>query len=258
MMRTASIRRALLGLGVVGLLVGLPAAASAAPKVTVKAAAVPLKGFRGTGDILGAGAALEVELTIRGTESIGGVPSQLTGVNFFTPAGAKLTTAGFVTCTLQILEVKGPEGCPKKSQASPLGSVEASDPIAGETIKEKGTVQAFFAPNKELIFYANAPSPISAQVYVGGQIVPASGPFGYEFTTKVPLVESVPGAPDVSTEAIDIKVGAAYKKHGKTVSYATLPNKCPKGGFPIKAELTFESGETVVAPYKAPCPKRKK
>jgi hypothetical protein len=255
-----SIRRAALGLAVAvaGVLAVSPAVASAAPTVTLKAVPVPLKGFPGTGDILGAGAAVEFEMTIKGTESTGGVPSQLTGVNVYSPAGVKFTTTGFVTCTLKTLELKGPGACPKKSQASPIGSAEASDPIGGELIKEKATLQAFFAPAKELIFYANAPSPISAQVYVGGRLIPASPPYDYEFTTNVPLIESVPEAPDVSTEAIDIKVGAAYKKHGKVVSYITLPSKCPKGGFPLKAELKFESGETVTSLYKAPCPKHKK
>ena len=43
----------------------------------------------------------------------------------------------------------------------------------------------------------------------------------------------------MSTESINIKVGAAYKKGKKTVSYGTLPKKCPKGGFPVKSEMTF-------------------
>jgi len=264
MMRMASTRRALLGLAVAGagVLAILPAVASAAPEVTLKAVPVPLKGVPGSGDILGAPAAVEFEFTIRGKEVTGDAPSQLRGVNVFAPAGVKLHSAGFVTCTLKTLELKGPNesegGCPKKSQASALGSVEASDTIAGEPIKEKGTVQAFFAPNGELIFYANAPSPISAQVYVAGSIHPASGLYAYEFESEIPLVESVPGAAAVSTEAVDLKVGASYKKHGKTVSYITLPNKCPKGGFPLKAEVKFESGEVVEKTYKAPCPKKRK
>jgi hypothetical protein len=260
MMRMASTRRALLGLAVAvaGGLAISPAVASAAPEVTLKAVPVPLPGVHGSGDILGAPAAVEFEFTIRGKEVTGDAPSQLRGVNVFAPAGTKLHSAGFVTCTLSTLELKGPEACPKKSQASSLGSVEASDTIAGEPIKEKGTVQAFFAPNGELIFYANAPSPISAQVYVGGTVHPASGLYAYEFESEIPLVESVPGAAAVSTEAVDLKVGASYKKHGKTVSYITLPNKCPKGGFPLKAEVKFESGEVVEKTYKAPCPKKRK
>jgi len=264
MMRMASTRRALLGLAVAvaGVLAVSPAVASATPTVTLKAVPIPLKGFPGTGDILGAAAAVEFEFTIRGTEVTGDAPSQLRGVNVYAPTGTKLNTKGFVTCTLETLEKKGPVesegGCSKRSQASALGSVEASDTIAGEPIKEKGTVQAFFAPKGELIFYANAPSPISAQVYVGGTIHPASPPYAYEFESSIPLVESVPEAAAVSTEAVDIKVGAAYKKNGKVHSYITLPSKCPKGGLPLKSEMKFESGETVTTLYKAPCPKHKK
>ncbi len=261
MMRMASTRKALLGLAIaaIGVLGGVNAvAASAAPTVTLKAVPVPIKGIPGSGDILGAPAAVEFEFTIRGKEVTNDSPSQLRGVNVWAPKGVKLTTSGFVTCTLQTLELKGPEACPKKSQASPVGSVEASDTIAGEAIKEKGTVQAFFAPKGELIFYANAPSPISAQVYVGGTIHPASGLYAYEFESEIPLVESVPGAAAVSTEAVTLKVGAAFKKGKKITSYITLPNKCPKGGFPLKAEMKFESGETVVTEYHAPCPKKKR
>ena len=61
----------------------------------------------------------------------------------------------------------------------------------------------------------------------------------------VKLVDSVPGAPPVSTESINIKIGAAYKQGKKTIYYGTVPKKCPKGGFPVKVELTFATGETV-------------
>jgi len=258
MMRRASICKALLGLAAIGLLAGLPGAASAAPVVTLKVTPIPIPGFAGTGDILGAGTAVQAEYTISGTESTGGVPSQLRGVTFFSPAGVKLHPQGFTTCSLSTLEAKGPEGCPKKSQASAKGIAGVVDVIGGEPIKENATLQAFFAPNGVLAFYANAASPISAQIIVPGRFMTAAPPFGPELVTEVPIVESVPGAPAVSTTSINIKVGSAYRKHGKTISYITLPSKCPKGGFPVKSELKFESGETVTVPYKAPCPKHKK
>ena len=89
MMRMASTRRALLGLAVAvaGVLAISPAVASAAPKVTLKAVPVPLKGVPGSGDILGAPAAVEFEFTIRGTEVTGDAPSQLRGVNVWAPDG---------------------------------------------------------------------------------------------------------------------------------------------------------------------------
>jgi hypothetical protein len=252
-MRRASTCLALLGLAVLG----LSSVASAAPQITLVAKAVPIPGFPGTGNILGAGAAVEAKYTIKGTESTGGVPSQITHVNFYLPAGTKLHPQGFVTCLPSTLENIGPSGCPKKSQASPVGSAGVVDPIGGELVKENATLQAFFAPGGGLQFYANAASPISAQLLVAsGHYINSSAPYGPELTTEVQLVQSVPGAPPVSTESINIKVGAAYKQGKKTISYGSLPKKCPKGGFPVKSEIGFASGETVTAEYKAPCPKK--
>jgi hypothetical protein len=253
LMRRASTCLALLGLAVLG----LPAVASAAPTLTLQAKAVPIPGFPGTGNFLGAGAAVEFKYTIKGTESTGGVPSQITGVSVYSPAGTKINQAGFVTCAPATLENIGPSGCPKKSQASPVGTAGVVDPIGGELIKENATLQAFFAPEGGLEFYADAASPISAQLLVAkGGFGSASPPFGLKFSSTVQLVDSVPGAPPVSTESINIKVGAAYKKGKKTMSYITIPKKCPKGGFPVKSEITFASGEMSTAEYKIPCPKK--
>jgi len=252
-MRRASTCLALLGLAVLG----APAAATAAPVVTLVAKAVPIPGFPGTGNYYGKGAAVEYKITIKGTEAIGGVPSQLTEVKTYLPAGTKLHPQGFVTCKPETLENVGPSGCPKKSQASPVGSAGVVEPIGGELVRENATVQAFFAPGGALQFYSNAAAPISAQLIVStGHFITASAPYGPEFVGPVKLVDTVPGAPPVSTESINIKVGAAYKQGKKTIYYGTMPTKCPKGGFPLKAELTFNSGETVTTTYKAACPKK--
>ena len=254
-MRRASTCLALLGCLAA---LGLPAAASAAPVVTLVAKAVPLAGFPHTGNILGAGAAVEFKITIKGTESTGGVPSQLTGVKTWLPAGAKLHPQGFVTCSPATLENVGPSGCPKKSQASPVGTAGVVDPIGGELVKENATLQAFFAPGGGLQFYTNAASPISAQLIASsGKYVNSAPPYGPEFIGDIKLIESVPGAPPVSTESITIKVGAAYKQGKKTVYYGTLPKTCPKAGFPVKLEFTFNSGESAKAEYKAKCPPKK-
>jgi hypothetical protein len=252
-MRRASTCLALLGLAVLG----IPAAATAAPVVTLVGHPVPIPGYPGTGNILGAGAAVEYKITIKGTEAIGGVPSQITEVKSYLPAGTKLHPQGFVTCAPATLENIGPSGCPKKSQASPVGTAAVVDPIGGELVKENATLQAFFAPGGQIQFYTNAAAPISAQLVVAtGKFITAAAPFGPEFVSPVQLVDSVPGAPPVSTESINIKVGAAYKQGKKTIYYGTVPKKCPKGGFPGKVELTFATGETATATYKSPCPKK--
>jgi len=254
-MRRASTCLALLGLAVLG----LPAAASAAPTVTLVAKAVPIKGFPGTGNIYGAGAAVEAHFTIKGTEGIGGVPSPLTHVNFYLPYGAKVHAGGFVTCPPATLENVGPKGCPKKSQASPLGSANVAQKIGAETVREPATIQAFFAPGGGLQFYTNAEAPISAQLIAStGHYINSRKPYGPELDSEVRLITTLPEAPPVSTESINLVVGAAYKQGKKTVYYGTVPKKgqCPKGGFPLKSEMTFQTGETVTNTYKAPCPKK--
>ncbi len=266
MMRNASKLGAMLGLGLVSLLASLPAGASATPVVSFKAAAVPIPvnlskangpTYPGTGDILGAPAALETEFKISGTE-YGGSPSPLTGVKVFAPAGLMLHTQGFGTCTEAILKEKGAEGCPKKSFASPLGEANGTVSFGASRVHERLTVQGFFAPGGGFLFYAVGDTPASIELISKGVLSNSSGPYGKVVNAEVPLVESVPGALDGSAEQIKVKVGAAYKKGKKLISYGYVPKTCPKGGFPLKAELTFLSGETVPVEYKAPCPKHKK
>jgi len=255
--RIQNLRAATICLTVAGLLaLALPVAAIARPTVRLVAKAVPIPGFKGTGNFLGHGAAVEAKFTISGNESTGGVVSQITHLNFYLPAGTKLHRQGFVTCAPTTLENIGPSGCPKKSQASPIGSAGVVDPIGGELVKENATLQAFFAPDGGLQFYANAASPISAQLLVAkGHYIGAAKPYGLELSSEVALVDSVPGAPPVSTESINIKVGSAYRHGKKVISYGTMPTSCPKEGFPVKAEITFATGETVPVEYRAPCPK---
>jgi hypothetical protein len=125
-------------------------------------------------------------------------------------------------------------------------------------VHERLTVQGFFAPGGGFLFYAVGDTPASIELISKGVLSNSSGPYGKVFNAEVPLVESVPGALDGSAEQIKVKVGAAYKKGKKLISYGYVPKTCPKGGFPLKAELTFLSGETVPVEYKAPCPKHKK
>jgi hypothetical protein len=259
LMRRASTCLALFGCVVVGLL-GVCGGAGAVPSVKLRVKPVPIAGFPHTGDILGAGAAVEAEYQISGTE-YGGFPPPLIGVNFYSPAGVKLSTKGFVTCSAATLEQKGAGACSKKSVASPKGEVNGVVAFGGERVHEAVSVQAFFSPGGGLVFNAEGNSPVALQIVSKGNFTTAPPPFGPLLKTEVPLVSTVPGAPYASVESIKIKVGAAYKKGGKVVSYITLPKKCKKGGEPVKSELLYAATETQPAvtattSYTVPCPKK--
>jgi hypothetical protein len=238
-------------LALVGL--ALAASASAAPKVTFKAVPLPIPGFRGTGNFLGAGAEVEAQVTISGTE-YGGYPSPVTKAVFYAPAGVKITTRGFPTCAASALEADGPAGCPSGSRSGPKGEGLGVVSFGESRVNEKVSIQGFFSPDGGLTFYVQGNTPTLLEVLEMGHWVTAQAPFGPELVVDVPLVESVPGADDASILSFDVKVGAAYRQGKKTVSYITLSKRCPKGGFPVKMELTFMSGETVPVAYKEPCP----
>jgi hypothetical protein len=255
MMRRASTYLALLGLAVLG----LPATASAVPAVTFKPTVIPIPHFKGTGNFLGTGAGVQAVFTINGTESTGGVPSQLRKVVVDLPTGTKINPKGFSKCDASTLEASGPEGCPKASVASPIGNARVEAPIGGTTVGVTGTLQAFLSPNGGLNFYANSSAPISAQIISVGTFVTQEPGYGPKLEVLVPAIPTVPGAPNASIININVKVGAGLKKGKKVVYYGTLPSKCSKSaGLKWKTELTFESGETATAFAKTVCPKKKK
>jgi hypothetical protein len=234
----------------------LATTALATPKVTFQTTPVPIPGFPGTGDILGAGAAVEVQVRIVGTE-YGGFPSPLIGMTIYAPSGVDVNTKGFGSCAPAVLESDGPSGCPKSSRAGPTGEGLGVVSFGGERVNEKVSLQSFFAPMGGLTFYAVGRTPTVFEILEKGYWSMASAPYGPELTVELPLVETVPGADDASILSFKVQVGAAYRRDRKTVSYITLPRRCPKGGAPLKAELKFMSGETVTIAYRQPCPKHR-
>jgi len=257
----------------------LPAQASAeeipAPTLTVKAAAVPIPGFPGTGNFYGKGADVEATAEISGS-GYGATPQNPSGsvppvsaVNVYLPKGVKLHPSGFGACSEATLQNIGPSGCPKSSVASPIGSVLGEVTFGSERVPEEASLQGFFGPAGSILFYAQGTTPVALEVVSVGHFVRSSGKYSWELKTLVPPVATVPGAPLASVSKIHIKTGAAYRKHGKVIPYGTVPKKgeCPKGGFYGKTEVTFggtyggarEFGipaKTVTNVIRVPCPKR--
>jgi len=258
-MRTASI----CGLLLMAATLLLGAAAVAAPEVRLRVEPVPIAGFPHTGYILGDGAALQAQYTITGSE-YGGFPPPLIGVSFYLPSGTKLHPAGFPTCPKAVLEAsgQGPKACPKGSAAGPVGRVLGVVAFGKEQVPEEATLEPFYAPGGGLEFFTAGHSPVSLEILSSGHYVNVnSGGFGQKLVSQIPLVETVPGAPDASVERISVKVGSAIRVHGKPVYYGMLPTTCPKDGFTVRSELTFAglaglAQRTVTVTYKAPCPRK--
>jgi hypothetical protein len=229
------------------------------PTVKFKAEAVPIPGFPHTGNILGAGAALQVHYTIAGSE-YGGFPAPLVGVNFYTPAGTEIHPRAFASCPPARLQNIGPGACPRRSRLTIAGTALGIVSFGDERVQERASIQAFLAPGGTMEFYTQGSSPVSLEFLAPSHVAPAPAPYAQKFVTAVPLIETVPGAPDASTLSVDVKVGAAYRKRGRPIYYGTVPKRCPRGGFPLRSELLFAgigglAPQTVRVATKAPCPR---
>jgi hypothetical protein len=255
--------------------------ASAAARIAVfKARAVPIPRPGGgswphTGNCLGCGAAVEAEYVFEGSgyggtaeNPAGGIPP-ISQINFYLPAGATLHPQGFGACSEATLKNFGPVSCPRNSFASPVGNVLGEVTFGETRVPEQAELRAFFAPRGGLLFYTAGHSPVALEIVSSGHFVNShKRPYGMELVTLVPPVASVPGAPLASVRRIRIKSGAAMRRGRGIASYGYLPRRCPKGGFPVKTEVTFggsfgperEFGipaQTLTATYKAPCPRRR-
>jgi len=204
--------------------------------------------------------------------SEGAAPPPLTSLDLKMPAGMNYTTTtlGLAICQPAALLARGLAGCPPNSRLG-FGSAYVEVPFGTGAGREIPEVQAVAGPspngNLTVLFYANGLSPVSAQLTFAGEVLPASGRFGSQLATIVPLVTSVPGGPDVSIVRVTSTIGPShltyYKHaHGQLVPFhprgVSVPERCPHGGFPFAADFSFQDGTSTSASTTVSCPPRRR
>ncbi|HTR88785.1 MAG TPA: hypothetical protein VMG62_01585 [Solirubrobacteraceae bacterium] len=198
----------------------------------------------------------------------GAIPSPITHVNVFGPAGTTLDLEGTGTCNAEELKNIGPEACPADSKAG-FGGGEGTYEIAHEVVNEPYTLDFFLGNNKpghiEVLIYLKGSSPVSIELVFTANVVTGPKPYGLGFSLNVPLIKVLPEASDASAKTAFLTLGAKnvayYKKvHGrKTLEHVrgiVTPKTCPRGGWPVETQLTFEDGSTVTAKRSVPCRKK--
>jgi hypothetical protein len=181
--------------------------------------------------------------------------------------GIGLSGLGIATCSAVTLEAFGPAGCPADSRMG-FGSVLVAIPIGPEIVQETGQVAIVRAADQSghiaMLLYASGVAPVDAHVVFSAILLPAAWPFGGRLHIDVPLVPSLPEAPDVSVERAHSTLGPQHltyyeRIHGKLVAYnpqgILLPDRCPRGGFPFTARFTFQDGSHASARTAVPCPR---
>jgi hypothetical protein len=203
--------------------------------------------------------------------SEGLAPAPMTSLDLRLPAGINYstTTLGLAICQPVALLARGLAGCSPNSRLG-YGSAYVEVPFGVGSGHEIPAIQAVMGPprngNLVVLFYADGKSPVSAQLVFSGEVLPDSRPFGSQLSTDVPPVSSVPGGPDVSIVSVQSTIGPShltyYKHvHGRLVPFhprgVSVPERCPRGGFPFSAEFAFQDGSRASAATTVRCPSRR-
>jgi len=152
----------------------------------------------------------------------------------------------------------GPTGCPAGSQAGPTTDAVAFVTFGGERVEEDVTVEPFVGPGNTINLFIDGHSPLALEMVATGVWETRPAPLGPTLQIKLPLVESVPGAPFASFRLLPIALGAS-----PAPSLLTVPAECPMGKFNWASEIVFaENGEadkplTVEARAETTCPPAK-
>jgi hypothetical protein len=219
-------------------------------------------------DRLGAGTTISFSFKLATIE--GAAPPPLTRMALRMPAGINYTTTtlGLAICEPEALLAKGLEGCSPNSRLG-FGKAFVEVPFGLGTGYELPEIQALMGPphngNLDVLFYAIGNTPVSAELVFSGEVLPDHGLFGSQLAAEVPLIPSVPAGPDVSVVSVQTTIGPSHLTyyrhvHGKLKAFhprgVSLPERCPRGGFPFAAEFSFQDGSQTRASTTVPCPRR--
>lgn len=198
----------------------------------------------------------------------GEVPPPLTQIELLYPSnlGIGLSGLGLATCRAPALEASGLTGCAPNSIMG-HGVVLTGIVLGSTKISETAPITVLRAPDRQgrlsLLFFAEGTKPVSTTVIFSGLLLPAPIPFGGRVHIGVPLVPTLPGAPDVSVVNMHSTLGPKgviyYERaDGATLAYRPrgilLPPRCPRHGFPFAADFTFADGTSAKAQTVIRCP----
>jgi hypothetical protein len=192
----------------------------------------------------------------------GALPAALTLLDVRLPPGMGVDTSGLATCTSSAL-AHGPQGCSRNSQVG-SGSVDVKVPLGDVIRPEIAALTVFNAPRKgghtSLLFYAVGRLPIATQLIFTGVIIPGSS--GESIQAAIPLIPTLPEAPDAAIVAMSSTLGTRQLTYYRTLGHrrvrftpkgATVPARCPAGGFPFSATFGFNDASTATATATVTC-----
>jgi hypothetical protein len=229
-----------------------------APSASLHVAFVP--------DLAGARTTIELSLHILGASGVAPAPLRSMALRLPAGMGIATTTLGEANCAPASLIADGLSGCSANALLG-FGSATAIVPVGSGKVIEHAVLHPLMGPphenEVEVLFYAQASTPVFAQLVLPGVLQEDAAPFGERLQTSVPLVEVWPEGPDLALQSIETTIGPEHLVYHRRAGSESvpfrprgirIPSHCPSRGYPFGALLSFTDGATATATFHVGCP----
>lgn len=206
-------------------------------------------------DKLGAMGALTV--TIEPGAGAPGDPPPLRRAVVRLPDGLGVEIPHIRSCNPARLRRLGPRGCPAQARLG-VGRALAQAQLGSQLLGERVSLWVFLGPLRNLQptfeILAQGYTPFDERFVLTGTVLPDNPPYGEDLVLSVPAIPTLPLEPDASIASISLTIGAT-RRSAREPNTAIEPSRCPPGGFPFGAALTYDNGFEQNAASTAPCPR---
>jgi hypothetical protein len=206
-------------------------------------------------DRLGAMGSFTVAIDLAGG-AVGDLPPLRSSV-LRLPAGLGVEVPHLRGCDPERLRLLGARGCPPQSRIG-VGRARVRAPLGSQLLEESVSLWVFLGPLRNLQptfeMLAQGYTPFDEHVVLGGTVRPDNPPYSEDLVLSVPAIPTLPLEPEASIASMSLTIGSS-RRSARESNTTVEPTRCPPGGFPFAAELTYADGSTQSISTTGSCPR---
>ena len=131
-------------------------------------------------------------------------------------------------------------------------------PLGSQLLGESISLWVFLGPLRNLQptfeMLAQGYTPFDERVVLSGTVLPDHPPYGEDLVLSVPAIATLPLEPGASIASMSLTIGSS-RRSARESNTTVEPARCPPGGFPFAAELTYADGSTQNVSTAVSCPR---
>jgi hypothetical protein len=206
-------------------------------------------------DRLGAMGALTVTIDL--TEGAPAAGQSLSSLVLRLPAGLGIEIPHLRSCAPERLRLLGVRGCPAQSLLG-VGRALVQARLGSQSLGEKITLWVFLGPLRNLqptfVILARGYTPFDERQVFSGTVLPDQPPYGEDLVLSVPTIATLALEPGASLASMSLTIGSP-RRFASEPNTTVEPARCPPGGFPFAAALTYADGSTQNVSTTVSCPR---